>query len=119
MSYLQINGVTITTPKSFQWDLMDIDGQSTRTASGEMTRDKITEKRKLSIEWGPLSDGEISTILNAISQTFFQCTYPDAKGGGLETRTFYTGDRSTPAFSWNRDFTKIKWNGLKANFIEK
>lgn len=119
MSYLQLNGVTVTAPKSFQWDLMDVDGESSRTASGEMVRDKITEKRKLELEWGPLSNGQISSILEPISQTFFQCTYPDARSGIMETRTFYAGDRTAPAFSWHRDFAKQEWNGLKVNFIEK
>lgn len=119
MSYLHINGVAMPTPKTFQWDIMDIDGQSTRMANGDMNRDRITRKRKLNIEWGPLSDAQSSTILNAISGEFFQCTYPDAESGGVETRTFYTGDRSAPSFSWNSEFSQVKWNGLKANFIER
>ncbi|MGM0214973.1 DUF6711 family protein [Enterococcus sp. AZ109] len=119
MSYLQINGVTVTTPKSFQWSLMDVDGESSRTANGDMNRDKITEKVKLEIEWGPLSSGEISRIIEPTTQVFFQCTYPDAKSGGMQTRTFYPGDRTAPAFSWNKEFSRYEWNGLKVNFIEK
>lgn len=119
MNDLRLNGIPVKAPKTFKWDIMDIDGQTSRTASGDMQRDVITKKRKLSVEWGPMSDQEISLILQAIDGVFFQATYPDALAGGVETRTFYTGDRSAPSFSWNAKLQKIKWNGLTANFIEQ
>lgn len=47
---LVINGVEIATPKTFQVDINDIDGETNRNAKGEMLRDRIAVKRKLNCE---------------------------------------------------------------------
>lgn len=114
---LQINGVTIKTPKKFFSGLNAIDGESGRNANGDMIRDYIVTKMKLELEWGPLTDSEISTILKAVMTPFFQVTYPDPLEGGQATKTFYVGDRSAPAYSWHDKLPK--WEGLTMNFIER
>ena len=119
MSYLKINGVTIKAPKSFEFAVMDLDGQTERTASGRMKRDRIATKRKLELEWGHLSDSEISAILSAVSPVFFQVTYPDALTGNQQTRTFYVGDRTAPSYSWSSALQNAKWEGLKMSFVEQ
>lgn len=119
MSYLQINGVNIKAPKTFTFHIMDLDGKTERTASGRMTRDRIATKRKLDIEWGHLTDSEVSTILNAVSPVFFQVTYPDARTGSQQTKTFYVGDRTSPSYSWDPSLQRAKWEGLSMNFIEQ
>lgn len=117
---LQIDGVTVKTPKEFQVGLQTIDADSSgRNANGEMIRDIIAEKKKLEIKWGPLSDLEASSILRKINKPFFTCRYPDPQEGGMLTRTFYCGDRSLPSYSWNEKFQEIRWEGLSANFIEQ
>lgn len=119
MANLLINGVSVKAPKSFQLDVMDIDGKSERNAAATLTRDRIAVKRKIQLEWGHLSDIEISKILTAVSQVFFTVTYPDAMTGGQETKTFYVGDRSAPAYTWHPDLAAYKWEGLTMNFIER
>lgn len=117
---LVINGVQIKAPKSFNFGVMDLDGESTRNARGKMTRDIIRKGiRKIELEWGPLSDGEIAMILQNVTGTFFSVTYPDALTGGQRTGTFYVGDRSAPSYSWNDKYKSMKWNGLTMNFIEQ
>ena len=115
--YLQVNGVLLKTPQTFQVAVQDIDGESGRNANGDMVRDRITQKQKLDITWGALTDLEISTILQAVDAPFFTATYPNPKTGAMSTKTFYVGDRTAPTYSWNNKFPK--WEGLSMNFIEK
>lgn len=113
---LRINGVAIAAPKSFQVDIADIDGESNRNASGDLIRDRIAVKRKISCEWAPLLQSEISTLLKSVSSVFFTVTFPDPQLG-IVTKTMYVGDRSAPAYLYING--EAKWNGLKMNFIEK
>lgn len=114
---ISINGVAIATPKSFQASISDIDGESNRNANGELLRDRIATKRKLELEWGPLSDTEISTILKAVKDVFFECTFPDPQEGKILTKTMYVGDRTAPMYTYINN--EAKWTSLKMNFIEK
>lgn len=115
--YLAVNGVTLKTPKTFAVDIEDIDNESGRNANGKMIRDRIAVKTKLNIEWGPLTDAEMRTILQSVKEVFFSATFPDPFTGSMETKTFYVGSRSAPTYSWNGKF--VKWEGLSMNFIER
>lgn len=115
--YLMINGVAIKTPKKFTVGIQAVDGDSGRNANGDMTRDYIATKRKIELEWGALSDSEISPILKAVMSPFFEVTYPDPMEGSIITKTFYVGDRSSPTYSWNDKLPK--WEGLTMNYIER
>ena len=113
---IKINGVDIATPKTFEATVSDLDGESNRNANGELIRDRIAVKRKLNLEWGPLKQSEIQTLLSAVSSVFFKVTFPDPQFGMI-TKTMYVGDRTAPAYSYING--EIKWQGLKMNFIEK
>lgn len=113
---LKINGVAIATPKVFEVTVSDLDGESNRNANGELIRDRIAVKRKINLEWGPLTQSKISTLLNAISSVFFTVEFPDPQLG-LITKTMYVGDRTSPVYSYINGI--VKWEGLKMNFIEK
>jgi len=117
--YLSINGATMPLPKTYNWTIQDIDGKSTRNAAGKMNRDRITSKIKLAIEWGPLSNTECSKILQAVQAPFFKVAYLDAQAGGMVTKTFYVGDRTSPAYSWNTTLQKYAWSGLSFDIIEQ
>ncbi len=113
---LKVNGVAIATPSNYEVTIQDLDGESNRNASGNMIRDRIAVKRKINLEWPPLSQGEISTLLNAVSSVFFTVTFPDPQQGMI-TKTMYVGDRTAPAYMYING--EVKWSGLKMNFIEK
>ena len=115
---ISINGVSILTPKSFEATVSDLDGESNRNLYGELIRDRIAIKRKLTLEWPPLTQSEISTLLTAVSGVFFTVTYPDPQEG-IVTKTMYVGDRTAPAYFYDEKTKQVKWNGLKMNFIEK
>ena len=113
---LKINGVDIATPKTFEITITDIDGESNRNAQAELIRDRIAVKRKISLEWPPLTQSQSTTLLNAVSSVFFTVTFPDPQQG-IVTKTMYVGDRTSPAYQFING--EVKWSGLKMNFIEK
>lgn len=113
---LKINGVAIATPKVYEVTISDLDGESNRNANGDLVRDRIAVKRKLTLEWPPLSQSQISTLLNAVSSVFFSCEFIDPQSGVL-TKTMYVGDRTAPAYQVID--SEVKWSGLKMNFVEK
>ena len=113
---IKINGVDIATPKTYEATVSDLDGESNRNANGELVRDRIAVKRKLNLEWGPLTQAEMQTLLSAVSSVFFTVTFPDPQLG-VVTKTMYVGDRTVPAYSYING--EVKWQGLKMNFIEK
>lgn len=113
---IKINGVAIATPKTFEVTVSDLDGESERNANGQLIRDRIAVKRKINLEWPPLTQNESSKLLNAVSDVFFTVTFPDPELG-IITKIMYVGDRTTPAYSYINGV--IKWNGLKMNFIER
>lgn len=113
---IKINGVVIATPKSFEVTVSDLDSEAERNANGQLIRDRVAVKRKISLEWGPLTQSKIEVILNAISDVFFTVTYPDPMSG-IATKTMYVGDRTAPIYQCING--EVKWNGLKMNFIER
>ena len=113
---IKINGVDIATPKTFETTVTDLDGETNRNANGELIRDRIAVKRKLNLEWGPLNQAQMQTLLNAVSSVFFTVTFPDPMSGVI-TKTMYVGDRTAPAYAYING--AVKWSGLKMNFIEK
>lgn len=115
---ISINGVAIATPKTYEATVTDLDGESNRNADGELIRDRIAVKRKLNLEWGPLTQSEIQTLLSAVSSVFFMVTFPDPMSG-VVTKTMYVGDRTAPAYMYDEKAKEVKWQGLKMNFIEK
>ena len=113
---LKINGISVKSPSEFQVDFSDIDGETHRNAKGEMIRDRIATKRKLNCKWSALTQTEISNLLNAVKNTFFNVEYWDPLEG-LVTKTFYVGDRQMPML-YMRDGSPM-WEGLSMNFVEK
>lgn len=114
---LKIKGASIKSPKTFSVDIEDLDGDSYRNVLGQLTRDRISTKRKLSCEWGPLKNEEISTILTSVKDVFFMVEYPDPVEGRVLTKEFYVGTRTSPIYNWSDG--EVKWEGLKMNFIER
>ena len=113
---IKINGVDIITPKVFEVTVTDLDGESNTNANGEIIRDRIAVKRNISIEWQPLSQTEIETILKAVNNVFFTVTFPDPMSG-IVTKTMYVQDRTAPAYRFENN--EVKWSGLTMNFVEK
>lgn len=118
MSLITINGTAIADASTYQVVISDIDADSNRNANGQLIRDRIATKRKLSLGWSPLTQEEISTILNVVSDTFFNCTFLDPKDG-IITKTMYVGDRTNPAYGYDDESKEMRWKDVKMDFIEQ
>lgn len=118
MSILQINGADIPAPKICKVGISDQDLNSDTDSNGNLHRNRVTIKRKISNEWGPLTWPEISKILTSIKDVFFNVTYPDPQTGKFETKKMYVGDRTVPIAVLQEDGSII-WEGLTADFVEK
>lgn len=102
MAMIWVNGVEVKTPSSFSWGLQDVsDSASGRTQDAVMHKNRIAQKRKLSLSWAAPTPQEASAILQAFNPEYIDITYPDGLSGKNETRTFYVGDRSAPMKIWN------------------
>ena len=110
--------ITLPSPSELTWSIQDIDGESTtRNQNGDLFRDRVSVKRKLTCSWPPLSLDKCSLLLSSVTDEFFKITYPDALTGTTRTMTAYVGDRTAPMYSCIED--KPLWKGLSMNFIER
>ncbi|GJM84288.1 hypothetical protein HMSSN139_67840 [Paenibacillus sp. HMSSN-139] len=102
---IKVNGVPlVASPSEFRVTILDLDDadSSVRTADGTLNRDRITVKRQVEIGWNALTLIQISQILKAMKDVFFDFTFPDPMEGAYITRRMYIGDRPTPmAFEKN------------------
>ena len=86
----------------YGWARSDLDSsQSTRTKNGNLRRDKITTKRKLTLEVMGLKRAELAQLDEDLSQTTFSATYMDLHG--QMTRTFYCANFSASLTTTKRD----------------
>ena len=114
----KINGVDVPTPSKYEPDIEDIDGETNRNGYGDMLRDRIAVKRKLILEWPPLTYTQMMNLLKAVKDVYFTVTYPDPELGEV-TKTMYVGPRKAAAYSYDKVTKEVKWKGLAMNFIEK
>lgn len=120
MAILKINGTDIKDPQTMQWDIADLDSEdgAGRNQKGELFRDRIAVKRQLTLTWPPLRSAEMAALLQAMEDTFFTLSYPDAYTGTRVEGTFYAGDRSAPMYRYDSENGWL-WEGLSVTFMEK
>lgn len=98
---LKVNGVAVRCPSKFEWGLQDVSAsESGRTDDALMHKNRVAQKRKISLGWNGLGWAETSKVLQAFNPEYINVTYPDMLSGKYETRTFYVGDRSAPVKWW-------------------
>jgi hypothetical protein len=116
---IKINGVEIAEyPQSFTVTINDIDGEnSVRTSDGSLTRDRLAVKRKIEMDWGVVDWDVASSLLNAVSEVFFDIEYPDPMEGTQKSITAYVSDR--PALVALSEGDSIKWSGMKMSIVER
>ena len=118
MALLTIGGVVQKTPSKMSVGLNDIDGETTRNASGNLIRDRIGTKRKIELEFPITTQAEMSALLTAVAPVFFSVTYQDPLAGMI-TKTFYVGDRSSPMLVFGNGTTQLLWESLSMNLVEQ
>lgn len=114
MAMITVDGVEIKTPSSFSWGLQDVsDSASGRTQDALMHKNRISQKRKISLSWNYPTPAEASAILKAFNPEYVSVRYPDAMSGMDETRTFYVGDRTAPMKIWtinNKRYSQVSFD---------
>lgn len=115
---LKVDGKLLKSPSGWSWGLQDVSASdSGRTTDALMHKDRIAQKRKLTLEWQNLEPDEVSTILKAVNPEYVQVRYPDAMSGSDESRTFYVGDRMAPMKIWT--ISNKRYSLLSFDFIER
>lgn len=98
---LRVDGAEMPCPSSFGWGLQDISAaESGRSDDTIMHKNRVGQKRKISLAWVGKDWQITARILQAFNPEYIQVTYPDMMSGVYETRTFYVGDRSAPVKWW-------------------
>lgn len=98
MAMLVVDGHAISRdPSALTWGLQDIsaaDAGRTQDSGNSMVKNRVSQKRKLSITWNLPHQAAAAEILSAFNPEYFSVQYFDPMDGQVETRTFYAGDRS-------------------------
>lgn len=98
---ITVDGVAMPCPSVFSWGLQDISAaESGRTDDMTMHKNRVGQKRKISLQWNGKDWATTSKILKAFNPEYIQVRYPDMMSGEYETRTFYVGDREAPVKWW-------------------
>ena len=98
---LKVDGKNIPCPSIFEWGLQDVSApDSGRTEDTLMQKNRVGQKRTISLAWNGKNWTEISEILKAFNPEYIEVTYPDMMSGQYETRTFYVGDRKSNVVMW-------------------
>lgn len=118
MAMLWVDGVQMKTPSGFTWGLQDVsDSASGRTQDALMHKNRIAQKRQLSLSWMAPTPEETAKILQAFNPEYVEITYPDAMSGQNETRTFCVEDRSSPMKIWT--IGNKRYESLSFDVIER
>lgn len=114
---ISVDGNTdIKPPSKFEWGLQDVsDADAGRDQAGTMYKNLITKKRKLNLSWSMTTPEETATLLQLFDPEYIEVSYMDALTNSIQTRTFYTGDKSAPVHHWfnfanNKYYTEVSFN---------
>lgn len=101
MAMITVDGAEMPCPSVFTWGLQDISAsESGRTDDTKMHKNRVGQKRKISLQWNIKDRATTAQILQAFNPEYISVKYPDAMSGTDETRTFYVGDRTAPVKYW-------------------
>lgn len=114
---LKINNTTIPAPIDMSYSLEDIDKDSGRDIKdAKMYRNRqLADVVKIGITYEINDVDSISTLMNLISDTFFDVEYFDIKSKTRVTKEFYAGSKSFNFVCVGDVFVK----GLKFNIVQR
>jgi len=116
MALINCNGVDLPTPTDYQVSINDI-SKAERSALGVMVIERVATKRTIALSYVYLSASDLSTILNSVSDVFFDVTYVDPQTGGNRTASFYVGDRNVGMIDFIKGIARYK--DCKFTLIER
>lgn len=119
MNLLIINGHDYSQwilDEGYDWSRDDIDSEKTvRVKTGNMRRDKITEKRNLSFQMRDMPEKLAAQLDNDLHAKQFQVQYHDLHGD--QTREFYCS-KFPAKLRQITDEGKLMWRGIAFNLHE-
>jgi hypothetical protein len=99
---IRVDGVDMPNPSKMKWGLQDVSiGDSGRDDTGYMYKGRVTQKRKLELEWTAVSPSVASTILQAFNPEYINVRYFDPMENSWQIKNFYVGDRSGNVKIWS------------------
>ena len=118
---LQVDGIPISDPSSWEYQVSSLDLEGKRDSTGYLHRKYVTTKINYKFEWKGLDWVQLSQILNAVDKEKFELIAPDPRRpGSMWTGDYYVGDRTgTTHYFWealNPEDTSVFT--LKMNFIQ-
>ena len=100
----RVNGEDCPIPSEFNWSVQQVSSpDSGRTLDGMMHVERVTRKEKIGLKWAAKTPAETSQILQLFSGEYFQVTYRSPLTNSIVTKTFYSGDQSSPYYWWVRN----------------
>lgn len=99
---IRVDGVDMPNPSKLNWSLQDVSaGESGRDDAGYMFKSRVTQKRKIELEWSAVSPSDASKILKAFNPEYVNVRYFDPMENSWLIKNFYVGDRSVPVKIWS------------------
>lgn len=100
----KVDGVDCPAPTEFGWSIQDVSSpDSGRTLDSTMYKARVARKEKISLKWVAKTPEETSQILRLFSPEYFAVTYRSPLTNSIVTKTFYSGDQSSPYYWWVGD----------------
>jgi hypothetical protein len=114
---ITIGSTVITAPSQYRVDIDDI-VKAERNANGNMIKEIVATKRKISMNWAFLTIAQMEEILDELSANFFSVTYPDPLTNSDRTSTFYAGTKSQGGVKYISG-VMTGWMEISVNLIEQ
>ena len=117
-AFITINGKEFN-PSACKFEYETFDGENAgRTLDGAMHRDVIATKISIQLEWNSIPVDEMSRLLTALDNPFFNVKYFNPQQGRFVEDTFYCGNRSVPIYSFINGIIKYD-AGFSVNLIQR
>lgn len=98
---LMVGSSIIPCPASLEYGLSDVSASdSGRTEDTRMQKNRVGQKRTLSLQWTAKNWRETSFLMQKFDPEYIFVYYPDMKSGNYEVREFYSGDKKSPVKWW-------------------
>lgn len=117
--YIKI-GTTILndpTPRKYEVQSIYIDADSERNGNGDLIRNIVNKKYKISLEFPPMKGNKLRALLVLLDNASFTVEYYYEKTNSYRTGTFYAGDLVTNAM-FKKLNDEIVYDVFSVNLVE-
>jgi hypothetical protein len=115
---IQINGIKVAAPDTYEVVIADLDASANRSGNGTLYRDRVAVKRTINLSWLFINSQDLSVLLNSVSSVFFPVTYLDPQSNGFKSGTFYVSDRNQGLAVRHTDGS-YTWRDVSLSIVER